>query len=146
MPYCMVIHFLCFCEWRYSCGEDKLLWSSQCWSCANIVSVMCADVQLNTFCACVCDMDHESAIKYHYYYYFVESKSQASRVRIESESSKIFRVESESWPDRFESESSHKNCWVTSSHLFVNSSQCRVTGNLTFFRQHIFAMKWRPTC
>ena len=21
-PYCMVIHFLCFCEWRYSCGED----------------------------------------------------------------------------------------------------------------------------
>ena len=44
MPYCMVIHFLCFCEWRYSCGEDKLLCSSQCWSCANTVSAMCADV------------------------------------------------------------------------------------------------------
>ena len=44
MPYCMVIHFLCFCEWRYSCGEDKLLCPSQCWSCANTVCVMCADV------------------------------------------------------------------------------------------------------
>ena len=44
MPYCMVIHFLYSCEWRYSCGEDKLLCSSQCWSCANTVSVMCADV------------------------------------------------------------------------------------------------------
>jgi len=28
MPYSMVIHFLCSCEWRYSCGEDKLLCSS----------------------------------------------------------------------------------------------------------------------
>ena len=53
LPYCMVIHFLCFCEWRYSCGEDKLLCSSQCWSCADTVSVMCADVQLTTFCAFV---------------------------------------------------------------------------------------------
>ena len=44
MPYCMFIHFLCSCEWRYSCGEDKLLCSSQWWSCANIVSVTCADV------------------------------------------------------------------------------------------------------
>ena len=53
MPYCMVIHFLCFCEWWYSWGDDKLLCSSQCWSCANTVSVMCADVQQNTFCALV---------------------------------------------------------------------------------------------
>jgi len=52
-PYCMVIHFLCFCDWQYSCGEDKLLCSSQCWSCANTFSVMCADVQLYTFCALV---------------------------------------------------------------------------------------------
>ena len=44
MPYCMVIHFLSSCEWRYSCGEEKHLCSSQCWSCANAVSVMCADV------------------------------------------------------------------------------------------------------
>ena len=44
VPYSMVIHFLCFCKWRYSCGEDKLLRSSQCWSCANTVSVMHADV------------------------------------------------------------------------------------------------------
>ena len=44
MPYSMVIHFLCSCEWRYSCGEDKALCSSRCWSCANTVSVMCADV------------------------------------------------------------------------------------------------------
>ena len=44
MPYCMVIHFLCSCEWRYSCGDDKLLCFSQCWSCGNTVSVMCADV------------------------------------------------------------------------------------------------------
>ena len=44
MPYCMVIHFLCFWEWRYSCGEDKLLCSSQCWSCANTVFVLCAHV------------------------------------------------------------------------------------------------------
>ena len=44
MPFCMVIHFLCSCEWRYSCGDDKLLCFSQCWSCGNTVSVMCADV------------------------------------------------------------------------------------------------------
>ena len=30
MSYCMVIHFLCFCEWRYSCGEDNVLCPSQC--------------------------------------------------------------------------------------------------------------------
>jgi len=36
--------FLCSCEKRYSCEEDKLLCSSQCWSCANTVSVMCDDV------------------------------------------------------------------------------------------------------
>ena len=49
MPYSMVIQFICLCEWRYSCGENKLLCSSQCWSCANTISVMCADVQLNSF-------------------------------------------------------------------------------------------------
>ena len=27
MRYCMVIHFLCSCEWRYSCGEDNVLCS-----------------------------------------------------------------------------------------------------------------------
>jgi len=31
-----------------------------------------------------------------------------------------------------ESESSHKNCQVTSSHFFASSSQCRVKRNLTF--------------
>jgi len=46
---------------------------------------------------------------------------------------KIFRVESESRPGRVESESSHKNCRVTSSHWFASSSQCRVTRNFTFF-------------
>ena len=41
---CMDIQFLCSCEWRYSCGVDKVLCSSQCWSWANTISVMCADV------------------------------------------------------------------------------------------------------
>jgi len=39
MRYCMVIHFLCSCEWWCSCGEEKVLCLSQCWSCANTVSV-----------------------------------------------------------------------------------------------------------
>ena len=30
MRYCMGIHFLCSCEWRYSCGEDKALCSVAC--------------------------------------------------------------------------------------------------------------------
>ena len=42
--YCMIIHFLCSCEWWYSYGKDKVLCSSQCWLCANTVTVMCADV------------------------------------------------------------------------------------------------------
>jgi len=44
MRYCMDIHFLYFCEWRCSCGDDKVFYSSQCWSCANTVSVMQADI------------------------------------------------------------------------------------------------------
>ena len=36
---------------------------------------------------------------------------------------KLFRVESESIHDLVESETSHKNCRVTSSHWFASSSQ-----------------------
>ena len=54
--------------------------------------------------------------------------------------------ESESWLGRVESEWSHKNCQVTSSHWFASSSQCRVTWNFTFFLLHFYTMKWRPTC
>jgi len=57
--------------------------------------------------------------------------SSQSHKPFESESSqshpKFFRVESESWLGRVESESSHKNCRITSSHWFASSSQCRVT-------------------
>jgi len=63
---------------------------------------------------------------------FVESDSSESHEPFESETSqshlKFCRVESrvESWLGRFESESSHKNGRVTSSHWFTSSSQCRV--------------------
>ena len=76
--------------------------------------------------------------------------SSQSHKHFESESSqshlKIFRVESKSWPGWVESEFSHKNCRVTSSHWFASASQCRVTRNFTFFLRHFFVMKWRPTC
>jgi len=45
---------------------------------------------------------------------FVESESRALQVRVES------------WLGRVESESSHKNGRVTSSHWFTSSSQCWV--------------------
>jgi len=82
----------------------------------------------------------------HFWRVRVESKSQALRSRVESESSKIFsnRVRIESWLGRVESESSHKNCRVTSSHWFASSSKCRITRYFTFFLRHCFAMKWRP--
>jgi len=71
--------------------------------------------------------------------------SSQSRVIVTSPSSqshlKFFRVDSEPWFGRVESESSNKNCWVTSSHWFASSSQCRVTRNLTFFLRHFFATK-----
>ena len=74
--------------------------------------------------------------------------SSQSHKPFESESSKIFRVESvsESWLGRVESEPSHKNCWVASSHWFARLSQCRVTWNFTFFLRRFFAMKWHLTC
>jgi len=68
------------------------------------------------------------------------------RVRVTSPSSqshpKFFQVESESesWLGRVESESSHENFWVTSSHWFARSNQCRVTRNFTFFLRHFFAL------
>ena len=76
--------------------------------------------------------------------------SSQSHKPFESKSSqnhlKFFRVESESWLGRVESESNHKNCRVTSSHWLTSSSQCRATQNLTLFLRHFFAMKWHPTC
>ena len=69
-PTVWCIHFLCFCEWRYSCGGDKQLCSFQCWSCANTCNV-CWCITNHFLCSCVCDMDHESVIKYHYYYIII---------------------------------------------------------------------------
>jgi len=39
MRYCMVIHFLCPCKWRYSCGEDKLLCFSLLYSFLSLSSL-----------------------------------------------------------------------------------------------------------
>jgi len=72
MYYCMADHFLCSCEWRYSCGDDKAFCSSQCWSCANckhrFCNAPCCMAKKHFLCSClynsVCDMDHESAIKH----------------------------------------------------------------------------------
>jgi len=76
--------------------------------------------------------------------------SHFRRIKVTSPSSqshiKNFQVESESIQDLVESESSHKNCEVTSSCWFASSSQCRVKWNITFFRCLFFAMKWHPTC
>jgi len=58
----------------------------------------------------------------------VESESQAPRVIV----IKNF-FESESNHDLVESEPSHKNCRVTSSHWLASSSQCRLKWNFTFF-------------
>ena len=59
---------------------------------------------------------------------------------VESESShkhlKFFRVESESWFGRVESNSSHQNCRIASSHWLASLSPCRVTRNLTFSPGH----------
>ena len=64
----------------------------------------------------------------------------------ESESSKIFSSQSRQNHDLVESESSHKNSRVATSHWFSSSSQSRVTQNFTFFLRHFLTMKWRPTC
>ena len=47
--------------------------------------------------------------------------------------------------DLVESESSHKNSRVTSSHWFASSSQGWVEWNLSFFLRLSDAMKWHPT-
>ena len=51
--------------------------------------------------------------------------------------------EQESWLSGVESESSHRNYRVTSSHWFASSSQCRVTRNFTFFHD-IFCYEMVP--
>jgi len=72
--------------------------------------------------------------------------SSQSHKPFESESSKIFRFgsESKSWLGRVESETSHKNCRVTSSHWFLSSSQRRVTWNFTFFLLHFLCYEMVP--
>jgi len=72
---------------------------------------------------------------------FVESESQALRVRVIQNF-----FESDSRHEFVESESSHKYCWVTLSHWFASSSQCRGKLNFTFFLWPFYAMKWRQTC
>jgi len=41
-------------------------------------------------------------------------------------------------------ESSHKNCWVTSSHWFARSSQYRVSRNFTLFLRQFFCYEMAP--
>jgi len=75
--------------------------------------------------------------------------SSQSHTRFESESSKIFSsrvmtwlswVRVESWLGWVESETSHKNCRVTSSHWFASSSHGQVKWNFTFFLWLFYAM------
>jgi len=61
---------------------------------------------------------------------------------VKSESPKIFF---ESSHDLVESESSHKNCRVTTSHWFASSRQCPVK-KISHFSYIFFAMKWHRTC
>ena len=76
--------------------------------------------------------------------------SHFCRVRVTSPSSqshlKFFESSQCQSHDLVESEPSHKNCWVASSHWFARLSQCRVTWNFTFFLRRFFAMKWHLTC
>jgi len=62
--------------------------------------------------------------------------SSQSRKPSESESSQIHEL--------VESELSHKNCRVTSSHWFASWSQCRVTWNFTSFLLHCLCYEMAP--
>jgi len=85
-----------------------------------------------------------------YLFHFVESGSSRSHKPLESELSQshlnFFESSQSQCHVLVESQSSHKNCRVISSHWFASSSQCRVKRNFTFFLRHFFAMKWHPTC
>ena len=72
-------------------------------------------------------------------FFWVKVTSPSSQSHLQ-----FFQVESEWRHDLVESESGHKNCHVSLSHLFASSSQCRVMWNFIFFQWLLYAMKWRP--
>jgi len=75
----MAIHFLCSCEWQYSCDDDKVICSFQCRSCASTDCVMRGCIANHFLCSCVCEMDHEYVIKY--FLLFTFRKLYVSRIR-----------------------------------------------------------------